>query len=179
MSSEDRLDRLADIVHLTLYGQVIRREHPAFLHGEGSHDCSCYEVVNAVLASPAPDDTTGEGTEPDDNPTGLPHCHKCGDVTFRPDQFGPRRPARRCAGCHKVTGNCDCPPAPPFTRALQAAGIPVRTEAAPALDVGRFHEAWRLAERSAAIRAGHRLTPHDVVREYARLSAIDTPRGEG
>lgn len=36
------------------------------------------------------------------------------------------------------------------------------------LDVERFQEAWRRAERAVNV-GGHRLTPHDVAREYAAL----------
>ena len=45
------------------------------------------------------------------------------------------------------------------------------------LDMARFAEAWRRAERAVNV-GGHRLTPYDVAREYAAL-ATPTPPTEG
>jgi len=67
-----------------------------------------YYAADGNITVPTPPDAL----EPDDNPTGLPSCHKCGDVTFRPDSYDGRRQARRCAGCQQTTGNCNCAPAP-------------------------------------------------------------------
>lgn len=37
-------------------------------------------------------------------------CAKCGRDAYRPDEWMLRRQARRCYGCHLVTGRCKCDP---------------------------------------------------------------------
>ncbi len=50
--TEAELDVAADALHLARYGEVIRREYPAFLHGEGSDmQDNCYQEANAIRAA--------------------------------------------------------------------------------------------------------------------------------
>lgn len=34
----------------------------------------------------------------------------CGEATYRPEDMGTRRAARRCSGCHRTVAHCRCSP---------------------------------------------------------------------
>lgn len=113
-----------------------------------------WRITSAQSSFYAPD-----GPEPDDNPVGLPRCHKCGDVTYQPESFTARRAARRCAGCHRVTGNCNCAADDPASAALDAALARERRLRRWIVDDAWQYRAVDAAEAEAEIDAALAETP--------------------